>query len=226
MTIKTMDALAAMTAVDIPKPHGTEWDGDQRRMIFRLPRMVEIQRGVTAQNRQNLKLARELTGAVARDLERRGETGETRAARRLDDAMDLMGNIIGETGEPGNEIFYGTQDQGTLDQEIEEVLERHFDGFDTDLLPETIRVLRWRRKPIDVPGQADAILEILLNRLDEDHGDPGGQLTNEPTERMAAAARTFLSQVAGEYRSWVCEPTGEHEDVNVRRWASRRFSDK
>ena len=83
----------------------------------------------------------------------------------------------------------------------------------------------WRRKPIDIEGQAERALEGLLERLDEGHGDPGGLHENEITPRMRAAARGFLREVALEYRSWVCEPTGEHMDVNVREWRENRFQD-
>ncbi len=62
---------------------------------------------------------------------------------------------MSETGE-AEKIFYGTEDQGTLDDEIDEVLERHFDGLDTESIPETVKVLFWRRKPIDIQGQAGA----------------------------------------------------------------------
>ena len=107
---------------------------------------------------------------------------------------------------------------------MEEALERRFDALPPEQVPGTVRVLLWRRKPIDIEGQAGRVLEGLLERLDEDHGDPGRLHENEITPRMRAAARRFLREVALEYRSWLCEPTGERVAVNVREWREQRRS--
>lgn len=119
-------------------------------------------------------------------------------------------------------VFYGLEDQEILDHEIDEVLERHFDHLPVEQMPETVRVLVWRHCPIDVEGQAEAMLESLLERLDEDHADPGGYSTTKPTPGMRAAARAMVRQVALEYDAWSCEPTGEHETVRVREWGEGR----
>lgn len=120
------------------------------------------------------------------------------------------------------EIFYGLEHQETLDQGIEEVLERHFDHIPVDQMPETVRVLMWRHRPIRIVEQADAILENLLERLDEEHGSLDNLGTTQPTPRMTAAARAFLREVALEYHPWICDPTGGHETVEVRRWGIER----
>ena len=129
---------------------------------------------------------------------------------------------MSEEREAYGKIFYGLEGQEILDHGVEEVLERHFDCLSPDQMPETERVLLWRHRTIRIEQQADAILENLLERLDEEHGDPDLHQGNRATPRMTAAARAFLREVAAEYQLWICDPTGEHETVHPRRWGIGR----
>ena len=123
----------------------------------------------------------------------------------------------------GPEVLYGLEDQVELDLSVEEALERRFDVLPLSRSPRPSGCSCGGGKPIDVEGQAERVLEGLLERLDEDHGDPGRLHENEITPRMRAAARGFLREVALEYRSWVYEPTGEQVAVNVREWREERL---
>lgn len=60
-------------------------------------------------------------------------------------------------------------------------------------------------------------LDILLEQLDEQHGDPEGDGTR-PTEAMRAAEKVFIDAVLAEYESWACEPSGEIVTVNALEW--------
>ena len=72
--------------------------------------------------------------------------------------------------------------------------------------------------------KAASILEDFLDRLDEEYGDPDGDIT-EPTEAMKQAADAFVRAVLAEYQTWVCEPTGEQVRVDALKWAQEHRPD-
>ena len=74
--------------------------------------------------------------------------------------------------------------------------------------PETVTLRCYcRMKP--APGRyVDAALDQLLEALDEEYAEPGGDPTTHTTAalvRMQTAARDFCEAVIAEYRPWACE---------------------
>lgn len=67
-------------------------------------------------------------------------------------------------------------------------------------------------------GSVHEPLETLLERLDEEYGDPEGDGC-EPTAAMLAAQKAFVDAVLAEYVPWACEPTGNKLTVNALEWA-------
>ncbi len=97
---KTVRALANMTALELPAPENAGFDRDENRIIFGIPRLVETGPGLTQQQKQNLNLALELTGAVVRVLSQGSSQNNTRErasdgqAERLETAMDLINQAL------------------------------------------------------------------------------------------------------------------------------------
>ena len=110
-------------------------------------------------------------------------------------------------GEPDDEVLRGeSRGDGIM---------RALEGRDLHELPATIEIEEYQRMAVTIPGYT---LEVLLERLDEEHGNPEGPGT-EPTPRMRAAETVFHDIVSQEYRSWQCEAVpGTRETVDVRSW--------
>lgn len=101
-----------------------------------------------------------------------------------------------------DEVWYGVEGQEQLDQTIEDVLDNYDEGTPVEIL-----VFR-KMKITGVDRMALHVLEGLLEDLDDDYRDPGGDST-KPTEGMKAAAKAFVEAVVKEYNVWACQPTGE-----------------
>lgn len=78
---------------------------------------------------------------------------------------------------------------------------------------DTITVYAWKRvrMPDDEPDP-ERVLEDVLERLDEEHGDPDE--ATAPTAEMEQAAATFCAAIRCLYTVWQCERIGE-ATVNV-----------
>jgi hypothetical protein len=71
-------------------------------------------------------------------------------------------------------------------------------------LPETVTLYGFAPRPFPDPSFFDDfILEGLIERLDEDHGDP--EEPTEITDAMRTACREFVAKVYAEFRPWMCE---------------------
>ena len=119
-------------------------------------------------------------------------------------------------------IYYGLEYWERLVSEVEEVIETVFEEncdkagetFEeiADRLSWPILVLKYT--PRNVGGEAMAkklgenALEIALEYLDEEYGDPEGDYSAS-TPAMKAAAQKLGQVIVAEYQSWMCEPTGE-----------------
>jgi hypothetical protein len=116
------------------------------------------------------------------------------------------------------ERLYGWSDSEQLSDDADEVVSQYIeDTKDTELFDQwadrqkwPLRVSVFRR--MDPARNADMlaafVLELLLERLDEEYSDPDGSYT-EPNDAMKAAADVFVSAVLGQYKAWACEPTNE-----------------
>lgn len=117
-------------------------------------------------------------------------------------------------------VAYGNDEllQEALLSDIEDVVEEVLDWHYPDPLPETVKVTGYRYMKFDKePGlDPDNILTDILERLDEEYGDPNGDGT-EPTPRMKAAAKALSEAILSDYQPWACEPCG-HAVVDVRQW--------
>ena len=88
-------------------------------------------------------------------------------------------------------------------------------------LPETIEVVGYAPIQISVNKMRDP-LEDIIERLDEDYGDPDGVRETEITNKMRTAQRYFLKVVRDEYQlqCWACEEI-TRETINVRKWIEK-----
>lgn len=104
--------------------------------------------------------------------------------------------------------FYGYGEQDRLDSDIEDTVRIVMEDGDYTDFPIKIDVY----KPMSIAKDADTfaknILEDILERLDEEYGDPDGDGT-EPTENMKEASLKLAQVIINEYQSWACVKTGE-----------------
>lgn len=93
-------------------------------------------------------------------------------------------------------------------------------------LPEELEVYGYARSLGPSEKQrdwlADGALEILLEGLDQDYGDPDD--ATEETEAMKQAAREFVDAVLAEYSIWACEQICI-ETVKPREWVKEHRPD-
>ena len=83
--------------------------------------------------------------------------------------------------------------------------------------PETVQVFGFKRIELEhKEPDPEWILEEILERLDEEHGDPEGHAT-PPSVRMLEACQHLVDVIRQEYEVWTCEQVTS-ETVNVREW--------
>lgn len=118
------------------------------------------------------------------------------------------------------EELYGLHGDEDLNEDMDAIIERVLDdacekvgeSFDTiaDRIVWPLKIFVHHRTVIsdkDKSYLSECLLEDLLDRLDEEHGDPNGDRTKCEPE-MLAAARVFVDSVVSKYKVWACEPTG------------------
>lgn len=112
------------------------------------------------------------------------------------------------------ECFTCYPDAERLQSNIEDAIDEWVGNLpdpDGDL-PETVVVYEFARMKLpESERQAEWMLELLLERLDEDFADPDSSKGTVPTEKMKAAALAFVRAVYGEYVVWTCEQVGKRE---------------
>lgn len=89
------------------------------------------------------------------------------------------------------------------------------------LVDDEITLYGYARMEVRVNGER--ILESVLESVDEDHAEPGGDGTS-PTPAMLEAAYAFANAVEDGYESWACEVV-ETRVVNVREWCAAHRPD-
>jgi hypothetical protein len=85
-------------------------------------------------------------------------------------------------------------------------------------MPSAIKVYGWARMEIDKgmrAALADIALEDVIDRIEEEYGDPDGDVVPDKTDKMREAAATFVEAVLKSYTVWACEQVVE-EDFIVR----------
>ena len=116
-----------------------------------------------------------------------------------------------------NDIFYGDSGSERLTHtDIDEAIEYILD--DMTEIPKTIPVSKFKRIDTskNVDGFSTYILDALIEKLDEEFGDPEGTETKE-TDGMKISAKTFIENVLKEYVCWQCEEV-EKIEINCKEW--------
>lgn len=103
--------------------------------------------------------------------------------------------------------FYGVEEQDRLVLDIEEVVREQIENG-CDKFP--IKVYEFKPMAIakDESSLARDILEDIIERLDENFGDPD-DFGTEATIKMKEASLEFAKVIMKEYKPWACERTGE-----------------
>jgi len=84
-------------------------------------------------------------------------------------------------------------------------------------LPETITVFGYALMNVDTHLLNP--LQMALEFLDEEYGNPDGVDWSKPTERMIDAEKEFLKVIKEEYTPWACERVTSKE-INLQEWLS------
>lgn len=111
--------------------------------------------------------------------------------------------------------------EGYVHKTPDEAIEYYLDAVSR--YPETVTVYGYARVQKLYEPDPVAILECVLDGLDEEYG---GEEAADPTEAMLAAARTFVDAVMAEYVPWSCERVeGAEMVVNVHDWIVKHRPD-
>lgn len=124
-------------------------------------------------------------------------------------------------------IFWGEKDDERLTHTTpDDAIEAIIDGHHPTPIAEigTVTVHEFAPMKPRVAGGMFGPLESLLERLEEEYGDPEGRDV-KPTEAMLAAEKAFIDAVLAEYKPWTCEPTGNVVTVNALEWAREHAPD-
>lgn len=113
--------------------------------------------------------------------------------------------------EKKEEKFYGYKDQEQLSRDPEDVVIYMMEnGEYEDYANFPIKVYEFESISIAKNEETFArdILEDLLERLDNNYGDPDSNGT-KPTEDMKRASLELAKVMLKDYQSWTCEETGK-----------------
>lgn len=91
-------------------------------------------------------------------------------------------------------------------EDIDDAIEEYLDQLAPGKLPETVEVKGYVRREPSISEYEGAMLENLIERLDEEYGDPDAYHATPASENMKAAELVFIKAVLAEYESWQCEP--------------------
>lgn len=123
-------------------------------------------------------------------------------------------------------VFWGDDGCEVLTHsDPDEAIEAYIDGFHPDPIATIGEITMYEYAPMKV-SVSDCLspLELVLENLDEEYGDPDGD-GYEVTDAMKAAEKAFLEIVAAEYRPWSCEQTGKSVTVNALEWVQEHRPD-
>lgn len=114
-------------------------------------------------------------------------------------------------------VYWGHEDSEFFTAEsLDSAIEAYLDNFAANQWPDVLVMVGVR--PQQVVVNANEILETVLEELDEEHADPGGDPT-EPTQTMIDAANTLAYVIESEYTSWACDAV-ETREINSLEWIS------
>lgn len=118
-------------------------------------------------------------------------------------------------------IFWDTPDRENLRYSTEsDAIEGILDDLEKPF-PEIIEIAGFARM---VPSEGYfCILDDVLERLDEEFGDPDGDHF-EPTPAMKEAEKAFVEVIRREYKPWMCEEVCR-KTINVAEWIKQNRPD-
>ena len=123
-------------------------------------------------------------------------------------------------------VLWGERNEEQLwHADLDEAIENYLDGwykFDEGVREDgaTLEFAGHKRmEPPPAHSDAEWVLEFLLERWDEEMGDPDGNPV-KPTKRMQSASLAFVEAVRSEYKGWACEPV-IYVTVPVRAWVEQ-----
>lgn len=89
---------------------------------------------------------------------------------------------------------------------IDELVEKFYDEYEGNALPEEIEIVGFNRMIINDNNNiySKNVINGLLESLDEEYGNPDDDYTS-PTPSMTEAAKEFVSKILVEYEPWACE---------------------
>lgn len=109
---------------------------------------------------------------------------------------------------PDAEVLGRDPDQAILDY-LDEYLDRD------EETPETVILYGYARMPVKV--DPEQILEDIIERLDEEYGDPDGNFDTPISDDMKKAAQYLAAVVERDYESWACYQVSE-TTIDVKKW--------
>ena len=111
-----------------------------------------------------------------------------------------------------SEKCYGIKGQERLCCGAEDVVLEVFEECSVEDFEFPLKIYVSKRQEISLSGKS--LLEDILENLDENYGDPDGDLTS-PTDEMIRASDMLAEVIKKDYICWMCEPTGEVLEFNM-----------
>lgn len=114
-------------------------------------------------------------------------------------------------------VYWGAPDEERLiHDDMDEAIEAIFDEW-PDPLTGMVTVCGYARMEVSAHYlDAESILEDILERLDEEYGNPDGD-RSEATPPMLDAAKALVAAIKAEYVPWACEEVERHE-IDMAAW--------
>jgi hypothetical protein len=101
-----------------------------------------------------------------------------------------------------------------------EAVEGFLENYIMSDMPKKILLQGYTHPEVRYDGE---VLDVILENLDEEYGDPDGDMT-EPNEEMKAAEKTFLEVVCKNYKPYIAESV-YMEEIDVMLWIEEHKPD-
>ena len=106
-------------------------------------------------------------------------------------------------------IYYGIDGQEQLDTDPYDTFGYEISNMsDDDIKGMTYPFIVKVFTPMCINIDTNDVLDMVLENLDENYGNPDGDAT-EATDAMKAKAEELVKVIKDEYVVWACEETGE-----------------
>lgn len=142
----------------------------------------------------------------------------------LQTILDATFNIGGNSIDPTKPVFWAVDTMGEeLQHEtLDEAVDMYLDGLAPEETPDVITVHGYAR--IDLSNEwsdlPEFVVETVIERLDEEYGDPFN--SGFPiTDRMRKAAAVFAEVILREYEPWACIPVC-HQEIDIQAWIKEK----